>query len=461
MNGITENNRRILLVDDDLSLLKLLPIRLKSFGFIVETASSGHQALGKIVAFQPNLVITDLRMDGMDGIELFHEIHKTYPLLPVIILTAHGSIPDAVSATHQGVYSYMTKPFESHQLIDNISTALRQELHIHKNEDQLSDNTWRKDIISCSPAMEHVLKQGLRLAQSDASVLIQSASGTGKEMLARAIHSAGPRRDHNFVAINCAAMPETLLESELFGHRKGAFTGANRNHTGLLEAANQGTLFLDEIGDMPLGFQAKLLRVLQEKEVRPIGATTSVKIDTRIISATHIDLEAAITTGEFREDLFYRLNVVLLELPSLAERREDIPMLLNHFLSELRKKSPNIAAKSFSPEAMEILLTASWPGNIRQLMNVVEQVAILSCAPIINAASVQRALRGKTNDVLPLAEAQAQFERDYLIRTLQMCHGNVTLASRLARRNRTEFYKLLNKHQLKPGLFRNTKNPTT
>lgn len=454
LNETTNKARKILLVDDDLSLLKLLPIRLKALGFKVETASNGHQALGILKAFRPNLVITDLRMDGMDGIELFHEIHKTHPLLPVIILTAHGTIPDAVSATRKGVYSYLTKPFESQQLIDNISSALRQEFHVHKHKNIPPDEKWRQDIISCSQAMEQVLQQSSRVAQSDASILIQSASGTGKEMLARAIHNAGPRKNNNFIAINCAALPEALLESELFGHRKGAFTGADRNHIGLLEAATKGTLFLDEIGDMPLGFQAKLLRVLQEKEVRPLGATDSVEIDVRIISATHVDLEAAIVAGKFREDLYYRLNVVMLELPSLAERREDIPMLVNHFLTDLRNKYTNLSAKSFSPEAMETLLTASWPGNIRQLMNIIEQVAILSCVPIISAASVKKALRGKTDDVLPLAEAQSRFERDYLINALQMCHGNVTLAARLARRNRTEFYKLLNKHQLQPGLFR-------
>jgi two-component system response regulator GlrR len=448
------SQNKILLVDDDPRLLKLLSLRLKAADFRVETATSGYQALGKLDVFLPHLIITDLRMEGMDGLTLFSSVQHKYPSLPVIILTAHGTIPDAVDATHKGVFSYLTKPFDSQQLILNIKSALKQCYPAMEKLSEEKDLGWRGTIISQNPTMEELLQQTQRVAQSEVSILIQSESGTGKELLARAIHKTSPRHEKPFVAINCAAIPDNLLESELFGHRKGAFTGADCNHTGLIEAADGGTLFLDEIGDMPLEFQAKLLRVLQEGEVRPVGAIQSIPVNVRVISATHTDLDAAIQTGTFREDLYYRLNVVMLELPPLRERREDISLLANHFLQQLRKRSENCVAKSFSPEAMEILMTAPWPGNIRQLINVIEQVAVLTVTPIISEAQINKALRGKTGEIVPLADAQSEFERNYLVRILQMTQGNVTLAARLAKRNRTEFYKLLNRHQLEPKVFR-------
>ncbi|MCF6325566.1 MAG: sigma 54-interacting transcriptional regulator [Gammaproteobacteria bacterium] len=447
------NQSKILLVDDDVSLLKLLSMRLKATGFVVDTAGSGRQALARLPTFQPQLIITDLRMEGMDGLALFSEVHARYPSLPVIILTAHGTIPDAVEATRKGVFSYLTKPFDSQQLLDNISAAQRHG-YPQNDGDTSSDAEWRREIITASSCMDELLKQAWRVAQTDVSIIIHGESGTGKESLARAVHSASPRREGPFVAINCAAIPEALLESELFGHRKGAFTGADRNHTGLFEAANGGTLFLDEIGDMPLEFQAKLLRVLQEGEVRPVGMTQSLPVDVRIISATHRDLEAAIDERQFREDLYYRLNVVMLELPVLAERCEDIPLLANHFLHQLQQRSKNCIVRSFSREAMERLMAAPWQGNIRQLLNVVEQVSALTTTPVISASLVQRALRGKGKEMLPLGEAVSQFERDYLVQILQMTRGNVCQAARLAQRNRTDFYKLLHRHQLEPALFR-------
>lgn len=448
------NPDRILLVDDDAGLLKLLSLRLRAAGFVVDTADSGRQALARLPTFQPQVIITDLRMEGMDGLALFDEIHARYPSLPVIILTAHGTIPDAVDATRKGVFSYLTKPFDSQELLENIAAARRHGRPQAVAETDDDGQAWRSAIITSSPRMEELLKQAWRVAQTDVSVLVQSESGTGKERLARAIHAASPRNGGPFVAINCAAIPEALLESELFGHRKGAFTGADRNHTGLFEAASGGTLFLDEIGDMPLEFQSKLLRVLQEGEVRPVGSNEARAVDVRIISATHRDLEAAVEQREFREDLYYRLNVVMLELPALAERREDIPLLANHFLQQLQQRSKNCLARSFSREAMELLMAAPWPGNIRQLLNVVEQVSALTTTPMISTALVQRALRGKGQEILPLGEAVNRFERDYLVQILQMTQGNVCQAARLAQRNRTDFYKLLNRHQLEPALFR-------
>ena len=445
---------KILLVDDDVSLLKLLSIRLKSAGYEVETAENAHQALARLAVLQPHLVITDLRMGDMDGLTLFDRIHQQHPTLPVILLTAHGTIAGAVDATRKGLFSYLTKPFDSQELLKEIEQALQQTHSFDNIKEDFNDHSWREGIITQSRKMEELLKQALRLAKSDVSVLIQGASGTGKEILAQAIHQASMRSEKPFVAINCAAIPASLLESELFGHKKGSFTGADKNHTGMIETANQGTLFLDEIGDMPLDFQSKLLRVLEEKNIRPVGSNKTVDVDVRIISATHINLDQAVENKTFREDLYYRLNVIILEIPSLDERREDIALLAKHFLQKIINRTSHCIAKSFSPKALQYMMTAPWPGNIRQLLNVVEQVAVLSGTPVISEQLVISALRGKSIELAPLAEAQQEFEQEYLIRLLQMTEGNVTRAAKLAKRNRTEFYKLLNKHHLEAIAFR-------
>jgi len=445
---------KILLVDDDPGLLRLLSIRLKSTGYVVDAVDSANKALVRLPTFQPHVVITDLRMDGMDGMSLFEFIHERYPALPVIILTAHGTIPDAVQATRQGVFSYLTKPFDSKVLLDSVEDALRLSGKSGMVESSRKAEQWRSDIFSRSEVMDELLRQAKLVADSDVSILIQSQSGTGKELLAQAIHRVSRRREKPFIAINCAAVPEALLESELFGHSKGSFTGATHHHQGLFQAADGGTLFLDEIGNMPLMFQAKLLRVLENREVRPIGSTRAQKVNVRIISATHVDMEAAVGAGTIREDLYYRLNVVTLELPPLAKRREDIPLLANHFLVQVRERtSRNI--KGFSQEAMELLVAAPWPGNVRQLQNVVEQAVALSTSSLISEKLVQKALRGKSEGVLSLAEAQKRFEREYLVKLLQITEGNVSQAARLAQRNRTDFYKLLNRFHIEPALFRN------
>jgi two-component system response regulator GlrR len=291
------------------------------------------------------------------------------------------------------------------------------------------------------------------VARSGASVLIAGESGSGKEMLARFIHQVSLRSGHPFVALNCSAIPEQLLESELFGHARGAFTGATKDHTGLFRAADKGTLFLDEIGDMPLGVQAKVLRTLQDKAVRPVGSTEQVQTDVRLISATHRDLEQAIVEQAFRQDLYYRINVVTLEMPPLRERREDIPLLANHFLTEESRRNSK-RMRGFSADGMEALLSATWPGNVRQLRNVVEHCVVLSTVPLVTRELVCRALRERPDEFLPLSEAKERFERDYLVRLLRITDGNVAQAARLAHRNRSEFYKLLHRHQLEPELFR-------
>ncbi|HEJ7119967.1 two-component system response regulator GlrR [Serratia marcescens] len=437
----------LLLVDDDPSLLKLLGMRLTSEGFHVTTAESGQEALRLLVREQIDLVISDLRMDEMDGMALFAEIQKHQPGMPVIILTAHGSIPDAVAATQQGVFSFLTKPVDRDALYKAIDEALAL------SATPAGDEAWREDIVTRSPLMLRLLEQVKMVAQSDVSVLINGQSGTGKEVVAQAIHAASPRAGKAFIAINCGALPEQLLESELFGHAKGAFTGAVSSREGLFQAAAGGTLFLDEIGDMPLSLQVKLLRVLQERKVRPLGSNRDLDIDVRIISATHRDLQKAMAKNEFREDLYYRLNVVNLKIPALNERAEDIPLLANHLLREAAQRHKPFV-RSFSTDAMKRLMTASWPGNVRQLVNVIEQCVALTSAPVISEALVEQALEGENTALPTFAEARNQFELHYLRKLLQITKGNVTQAARMAGRNRTEFYKLLSRHELDANDFK-------
>ncbi|MDD3449118.1 MAG: sigma 54-interacting transcriptional regulator [Gammaproteobacteria bacterium] len=444
--------RFVLLVDDDPGLLRLLALRLESGGYRVATCASGEEALAHLAVERPRAVLTDLRMSGMDGMALFDEIHARDPALPVIILTAHGTIPDAVEATRRGVFGYLTKPVEARELTALLERAMALGAEAVP-EEGAGDESWRAEMITASPRMEALLSEARLVAQSPASVLIRGESGTGKEVLARAVHRASPRREGPFVAVNCAAIPEPLLESELFGHAKGAFTGAVAAHRGLLQEASGGTLFLDEIGDMPLTLQAKLLRVLQEREVRPVGATRAVAVDVRVISATHRDLEAGIAEGSFREDLYYRLNVVHLALPPLRERREDIPLLARHFLARLGEGAGQ-RVNGFTPEAVEMLLSYDWPGNVRQLINVVEQCCALSTTPLVSAHLVSRALRDRPGEIPSFAEAKNRFERDYLVALLKLTRGQVAAAARLAGRNRTEFYRLLKRHQLSPDLFK-------
>lgn len=443
----TMSKSKILLVDDDPGLLKLLTIRLRTEGYEVEAVQSGMAALNAATRNHPDLVISDLKMDGMDGIGLLGELQRKWPGLRVVIMTAHGTIPDAVKATQTGAFGFITKPIDKNELLDHINRALQVSGAAADAED------WHAEIITRSAVMEERLSQARMVAANDTRVLLTGESGTGKELLARAIHRASGRADRPFVAINCSAMAEMLLESELFGHEKGAFTGATRRHDGLFQAASGGTLLLDEIGDMPLALQAKLLRVLQEDQVRPVGSAESVAVDVRVISATHRDLKAMMERGEFREDLFYRLNVVNIALPSLGERREDIPLLTEHFLREIAMDTGQ-ERRVYAPEAVEMLVSADWPGNIRQLYNVVRQNATLSSSPVISAEAVKAALGDDSDALASFAEARDEFIRNYLTQILQITSGNVTRAAKLAQRNRTDFYKLLNRHGLEPEAFK-------
>ena len=437
---------RILVVDDDPGLLRLLTIRLRAENYEVEPVENGVQALAAASRFRPDLVISDLRMDQLDGIGLLKELQKRWPGLKVILLTAHGTIPDAVQATQMGAFGFLTKPVEKQELLDQVNKALKISGFVDTDQD------WRADLITRSPLMEEKLAQAHMVAGTDARVLIAGESGTGKEMMARAIHKASPRRNRAFVSINCSAMAENMLESELFGHAQGAFAGATSDHQGLFQTGEGGTLLLDEISDMPMRIQVKLLRVLQENMIRPIGSTQTIAINVRVLSSTSKDLQPMLAGGQFREDLYYRLNVVHIEIPALNRRREDIPLLVAHFLAAIARESGT--RKIYAPEAVELLATCDWPGNVRQLQNVVHQNVALSQAPIIPVELVQQSLGGTQTKLPSFDEARDEFTRSYLSQILQITGGNVSQAARLAKRNRTDFYKLLGRHLLVPDDFK-------
>jgi two-component system response regulator GlrR len=445
--------QKILLVDDDPSLLKLLSMRLSAAGIEVKTAQSGEQAISTVPIFLPELVITDLRMAEMDGMVLFNYLQQHYPTLPVIILTAHGTIKEAVAATRQGVFGFLTKPFDGNELLELVDQAFALNGSAAIEPQQTAKEHWRKNIITRSAVMENLLREVQKIAQSEVSVYINGESGTGKELIARAIHDASPRGKKEFVAVNCSAIPEELLESELFGHCKGAFSGASTDRKGLFELADGGSLFLDEIGDMPPAFQVKLLRALQEGEIRPVGSNHMIKVDVRIISASHRDLQQLASKEQFRTDLYYRLNVVTLNLPRLADRPEDIPLLANYFITNMSSRIQSVA-EGLSNEALELLIACDWPGNVRQLKNVIEHICTFATTPLIPANLVEKALQEKQKIWLSFNDARKNFEREYLIKLLLLASGNVTEAARLAKRNRTEFYRLLDRHSLKASEFK-------
>ena len=442
-----ESKGKILLVDDDPGLLRLLSIRLRAEDYEVEAVESAPKALAVLHRFRPDLVITDLKMDKMDGIGLLKELQTKSPGLRVVIITAHGTIPDAVTATQSGAFGFLTKPIDKEELMETVERAMKVSGSTEVDDD------WAMEIITRNQKLKEILAQAKMVAATDARVLVTGQSGTGKELLAQAIHRASPRTDKPFVAINCSAMAENLLESELFGHVKGAFTGATRNHEGLFQSAEGGTLLLDEIGDMPMRLQVKLLRVLQEHQVRPVGSTEALQTDVRVISATHRDLQEMMREGTFREDLYYRLNVVNIDLPGLDERREDIPLLVSHFLQQIAKEGDQ-ERKVYAPEAVELLVTAEWPGNIRQLYNVVRQNVALSRSPVISGELVQSSLGEHAGKLMSFSDARDEFTRNYLSQILQITVGNVSQAARLAKRNRTDFYKLLARHDLNPDSFK-------
>jgi len=433
---------RILVVDDDPGLLRLLTIRLRAENYEVEAVENAPLAITAASRFRPDLVISDLRMEPMDGIGLLKELQARWPGLKVILLTAHGTIPDAVQATQMGAFGFLTKPVEKTELLAQVQKALK----ISGFNDVAED--WRAGIVSRSSQMEERLGQAHMVAGTDARVLITGESGTGKELLARAIHKASARRNKPYVAVNCSAAGEEQLERQLFGVAK---PGAGDTPCAFRQAEG-GTLLLDEISGMPMSVQMKLLRVLQDNQFYAVGAAEALPCNVRIIASTSNDPQALLAGGAFREDLFYRLNVVHIDLPPLAKRREDIPLLVAHFLAEIAAETGT--RKIYAPEAVELLATCEWPGNVRQLANVVRQNCALAQTPIIPVELVQQTL-GDSHAKLPsFDEARDEFTRSYLSSILQITGGNVSQAARLAKRNRTDFYKLLGRHQLTPDDFK-------
>jgi two-component system, NtrC family, response regulator GlrR len=437
---------KILVVDDDPGLLRLLTIRLRNENYEVEAAHSALEALAGVGRFRPDLVITDLRMDQMDGIGLLKELQAKWPALKVIILTAHGTIPDAVRATQSGAFGFLTKPVEKQELLEQVQKALKI------SGFPVVDEAWRADIVTRNPVMEEKLAQAHLVAGTDARVLLTGDAGVGKKLLARAIHQASARKAAPFIVVSLGERAEAELEAELFGYEQQALPGPTAARRGLLESSEGGTVLLEEIADLPLGLQAKLVRILQDNRVQPAGARESRPVTVRIMASTRRDLTQLMQSGRFREDLYYRMNVVHIDLPSLAKRREDIPLLVAHFLEQLASESGT--RKIYAPEAVELLATADWPGNVRQLQTVVRQNVAIVQTPIISAEIAQQALGAAAGNLPSFDEARDEFTRSYLVQILQITGGNVSQAARLAKRNRTDFYKLLSRHQLSPDDFK-------
>lgn len=446
----------ILVVDDDRNLLELLKMRLESLEYEVTTSLTETEARDAMKETSFDLSIVDLQLGGYDGITLMEEFRAINPDMPVIILTAHGSIESAVEAMRKGAYTYITKPFEAQELCLQIERALenkRLTSEIKRLKELLREGYAFENIVAKSEKMQRLLEMVSRVANTDSTVYIYGESGTGKELIARSIHLASERKDKSFVAINCAAIPETLLESELFGHEKGAFTGATRTSKGLFVQAHQGTVFLDEIGDMPLSIQAKLLRLLQEQQFYPVGSEKPIRVDVRIIVATNKDLEAEVKNGSFREDLFYRVHVIPINLPPLRERKEDITVLAKHFLKKYSEKMKK-DLKGLTPSAMQKLMTYDWPGNVRELENTIEYAVALTQQDIINEDIILPAKDLPPETLKPLKDAREEFEKIYLIRLLEFTGGNVSRAAKVAGKYRADFYNLLKKCNLKPEDFK-------
>ncbi len=443
----------ILVVDDEEGLLHLVKMRLTAMGFAVTGCTTGREALAAAKKDRFDLAITDLRLGSEDGLDVTEELLRIHPGLPVIILTAHGSIPNAVEAMQRGAFGYLTKPFDDQELKSKIEEGLspqRMRGEIQRLKSLVNELYGMENIVARSPAMQRLLQQVVQVADSDASILLFGETGTGKEVFARVIHSNSRRSKGPFVALNCAAIPETLFESELFGHVRGAFTSAHGAKRGLFQSANGGTLFLDEIGELPLSMQVKLLRAVQEREIREVGSEISTKIDVRIITATNKDLGEAVKNGSFRNDLYYRISVVPLFLPPLRDRRDDIPLLAQHFLIASAKRA-NKDLRGFTPAALNRLVTHPWPGNVRELENVIEKASVMTRQDMITPDLLPSMGTSPDAPLKPLTEAKEEFEKTYLKNVLQLTGGNISRAAQFAGRYRADFYKMLKKYGLHPS----------
>jgi two-component system, NtrC family, response regulator GlrR len=447
---------KILVVDDDKNLLELLKMRLESEHYEAVAVWREEDAVKEMKNQIFDLSIIDLQLQSMDGVSLMEQLHLVNPEMPVIILTAYGSIESAVEAMKKGACNYLTKPFDPRELLFQIESALEKQkltYEIKRLKGLLEERHDFRNIVSRNEKMQNILGQVSHIAGTDSTIFIYGESGTGKELIAKAIHLASNRKDKPFVGINCAAIPETLLESELFGHEKGAFTGAIRDSKGLFTQAHEGTIFLDEIGDMPLSIQAKLLRVLQEKQFYPVGSGKPVEVDARIIVATNKDLEAEMKAGRFREDLYYRIHVIPIHLPPLRDRKEDISLLVEHFLKtfsqEIRKE-----VKGITSAAMQKLMLYDWPGNVRELKNAIEYAVAMSRQEVISEDLILHSQNIPQEPVMSLREAKDSFEKGYIIRLLELSKGNVSKAAASAGKYRADFYNLLKKYNIKPENFK-------
>ncbi|GAO02307.1 sigma-54 dependent transcriptional regulator [Anaeromyxobacter sp. PSR-1] len=435
--------RNILVVDDEASIRHLLSVILVDHGYDPRAVGTGEEALKELAARDYDLVLTDVRMPGMGGLALLREIQRTAPELMVIVMSAYGAHDAAIEAMKAGAYDYLQKPFKPDEVVLVLRKAEERERLARENRrlrTELSAGYSPEHMVGASEAMREVSRQIRKIAQQKTTVLVQGESGTGKELVARAIHQLSPRAALPFVAVNCGAIPSELLESELFGHVKGAFTDAVRAKKGLAAEADGGTLFLDEIGELPLGLQVKLLRFLQEEEVRPVGDTRSRRVDVRVVAATAVDLRAAVAAGRFREDLYWRLDVVGVRLPPLRERREDVPALLDHFLARFRHLRPELPGLTLSDEARAALLAHGWPGNVRELEHAVERAVVLADGPVLREEDLPEAVRARAHATaaadtgdgsLSVKRATRALEERLIRAALERTGGNRTRAAEL------------------------------
>jgi two-component system response regulator GlrR len=447
---------KILVVDDDSNLLEVIRMRLESAKYDVVTAQLEEEAFSALKENVIDLSVIDLQLEKTDGITLMENLHRINPDVPVIILTAYGTIESAVEAMRRGAYSYLTKPFDPRELLFQINHAMekcRLASEVKRLSELLQEKYDFSNIIAKSEKMKNILAQVSLIARTDSTVFINGESGTGKELIARAIHYSSERREKPFVAVNCAAIPENLLESELFGYEKGAFTGAVQSSKGLFTQAHGGTLFLDEIGDMPLSLQGKILRVLQDRQVYPLGGKKPVDVDVRIIVATNKDLQKEVEKGNFRQDLFYRVHVIPVYLPPLREKKEDIPSLVEYFLDKFSQKMKK-KVKGLTPQAMQKLMLHDWPGNVRELENTIEFAMAMTQTNIISEDLILQTQIQSQDKLKPFKEAKSEFEKEYLLNLLQLTQGNVSKAADLAGKYRADFYQLLKKYDLKPEEYK-------
>jgi two-component system response regulator AtoC len=443
MSLITAKNdrKRVLIVDDESGMRHMLSVLLEREGYDIETAENGKDGLSKIRAEDYDLVLCDIRMPEMDGLSFLERARSVSKNIPVIMMSAFGNVDTAIEAMKKGAYDYVSKPFKADEILLRLQRLTAQESLAHENENLkrvLHQQTSFNNIVARSPKMFEIFDTIRKIAEYKTTVLITGESGSGKELIAQAIHFNSPRANKPFVAINCSAIPETLLESELFGYMKGAFTGANKDKKGLFEEASGGTLFLDEVGDLPVPLQVKLLRAIQEEEIRRVGSSSTIKVDVRLITATLKNLGEEIKKGTFREDLYYRLNVLPIHLPPLRDRKEDIPLLAEHFIKRFNAEMSK-SVESLSPECIQALGDYSWPGNVRELENTIERALVLESSKILNYDSLpdvirnqelNPALKAAANE-LSIKKMMAIMEQELIKKALEKTNGNRTWAAKL------------------------------